>query len=76
MAGRAGDLDVAVGLLCEAERLAEAEAGSLADLLGREERLEDRLDMVRRDAGAGIRRSRSATKSPLRADWARRAGMA
>ncbi len=51
---RAGDLDVAVGLLDEAERLAQAEAGSLADLLGREERLEDRVEIFRRDAGAGI----------------------
>ena len=48
------DLDVAVGLLGKAERLAEAEAGSLADLLGREERLEDRVEMFRRDAGAGV----------------------
>ena len=44
LAGRAYDLDVAVGLLGKAERLAEAEAGSLADFLGGEERLEDRLE--------------------------------
>ena len=55
LAGRAGDLDVAVGLLGEAERLAEAEAGSLADFLGREERFEDRLDQLGRNAAAGVR---------------------
>ena len=54
LSGCAGDLDVATGLLGKAERLAEAEAGSLADLLGREERLEDRVDMIGRNAGAGV----------------------
>ena len=50
----AGDLDVAIGLLGKAERLAEAEACSLADLLGREERLEDCVNMIGRNAGAGV----------------------
>ena len=59
LAGRARDLDVAAGLLGKAERLAEAEAGSLADFLGREERLEDRVDMIGRNAGAGVRDSDS-----------------
>ena len=55
LAGLARDLDVAVGLLGKAERLAEAEAGALADFLGGEERLEDRLEQFGRDAGAGVR---------------------
>jgi hypothetical protein len=51
---RARHRDVAFGLLCEAEGLAKAEAGALADFLGGEERLEDGLDIVRRDAAAGV----------------------
>jgi hypothetical protein len=42
----APDVDVAPGLLGEPEYLAEAEPRPLADLLGREERLEDATEHV------------------------------
>ena len=74
-AGLARDRDVAVGLLGKAERLAEAEAGALADFLGGEERLEDRLEQGGRDARP-VSVTVMATKSPARADWARSGGMA
>ena len=47
-------VDEPAGLLDDAVDHRQAEAGALADLLGREERLEDLLDQVRRDAGAGV----------------------
>ena len=46
--------DEAAGLLDDAVDHRQAEAGALADLLGGEERLEDLLQHVRRDAGAGV----------------------
>src|SRR3546814_13019591 len=48
------DEDVAAGLLHDAIDGGEAEAGAGADLLGREEGLEDAVDDIRRDAGAGV----------------------
>ena len=54
MALLAVDLDVAVRLLDEAVDHAEAEAGALADFLGGEERLDDLVEQMRRDAAAGI----------------------
>ena len=63
-------------MLGKAERLAEAEPGALADFLGGEERLEDRVDMIGRDAGAGIGdrdRNEVAAAGGLRAE--RRDGM-
>ena len=45
---------LAAGLLCETEHLRQAEPGALADFLGGEERLEDALELVLRNAGAGI----------------------
>ena len=47
-------IDEAAGLLDDAVDGREAEAGALADLLGREERLEDLVDDLGRDAGAGV----------------------
>ena len=56
--------DVAAGLLDDAVDHRQAKPGALADLLGGEERLEDLLKMLVRDAGAGVldlqqRRNRS-----------------
>src|SRR3546814_14425257 len=48
------DEDVAAGLLHDAIDGGEAEAGAGADLLGREEGIEDAVDDIRRDAGAGV----------------------
>ncbi len=47
-------VDEAAGLLDDAVDGREAEPGSLADFLGREERLEDLVDDLGRYAGAGI----------------------
>ena len=47
-------IDEAAGLLDDAVDGREAEAGALADFLGREERLEDLVDDLRRNAGAGV----------------------
>src|SRR5205823_1724646 len=49
------DIDEAAGLLDEAVDAGEAEPGALADLLGGVERVENLVDDVGRDAGAGIR---------------------
>ena len=49
------DLDRSAGLVREAMDLRQAEAGALADRLGREERIEDLAQDVGSDAGAGIR---------------------
>ena len=46
--------DEAAGLLDDAIDGREAEAGALAHLLGREERLPDLVEMLARNAGAGI----------------------
>ena len=46
--------DEAAGLLDDAVDHRQAEAGALADFLGGEERLEDLLHHVGRDAGAGV----------------------
>ena len=54
MSEHACDRDIAAGLLGEAERLAQPEAGALADFLGGEERLENRIQVRSGDAGAGI----------------------
>ena len=54
MPGLAVDLDVPARLLDEAVDHAEAEAGALADLLGREERLEGAVDDLGRHAGRPI----------------------
>ena len=54
LADRALDADLAAGLLREAEDLAQSEARSLADVLGREERLEDVLDLIGGDAGPRV----------------------
>ena len=54
MSERACDRDIAVRLLGEAERLAQPEAGALADGLGGEERLENGVEMFGGDAGAGV----------------------
>src|SRR5207247_1353687 len=51
---RACDRDVAVRLPGEAKGLAEPKAGPLADLLGGEERFEDRSEVFGRNPGAGI----------------------
>ncbi len=48
------DEDEAAGLLDDAVDHGEAEPGALADLLGGEEGLEDLVDDLRRDAGAGV----------------------
>ena len=48
-------IDEAAGLLDDAVDRREAEPGALADILGGEERLENLVDDVRRDAGAGVR---------------------
>src|SRR5262249_35259945 len=48
------DIDEAAGLLDDAVDGGEPEAGALAHLFGREERLEYLVDDRRRDAGAGI----------------------
>ena len=50
----AADLDAAAGLLDEAEHHAEPEPGALADILGREERIENPVANGLRDAGAGV----------------------
>ncbi len=47
-------IDIAAGLLDDAIDRRQPEAGALADLLGREERLEDLFDDVGRNADAGI----------------------
>ena len=52
--GLASDHDLAPRLLGEAEDLAQAEAGSLANALGREERLEDPVEHIHVDAGARV----------------------
>ena len=52
--GPARDVDVAPGLLREAEDLGEPEAGALADVLGGEERLEDPRQHVGCDPETGI----------------------
>ncbi len=51
---RAVDKDEAAGLLDDAVDRRQAEPGAGADLLGREERLEDALDVLLRDADPGI----------------------
>src|SRR5258708_4829256 len=48
------DPDVAVRLLDEAVDHAETEPGTLADILGREERLEDAIQHVLRHALSGV----------------------
>ena len=48
------DPDLAARLVGEAENLAEAEAGALADRLGREEGLERAFEHVGRHAAAGV----------------------
>src|SRR5207245_304634 len=48
------DLDRSSGLVGEAMNLRQAEPGTFADRLGREERIEDLAQDVGRDAGAGI----------------------
>ena len=53
-ANAAVDPDLAARLVREAENLAEAETGALADRLGGEERLERALDDVGRHAAAGV----------------------
>ena len=50
----AGDPDIAVRLLDEAEHLAESEAAALADILRGEERLEGVIDDIRAHTDAGI----------------------
>ena len=56
--GAAADLafdpDLAARLVGEAEDLAEAEAGALADRLGGEERLERAVEHLRRHPAAGV----------------------
>ena len=47
-------VDVAARLAGEAEDLGEAEPGALADRLGGEEGLEHPVEMLGRDAGAGV----------------------
>ena len=47
-------IDEAAGLLDDAVDRGQAEARALADFLGREERLEDLVDDVGRNAGAGV----------------------
>jgi hypothetical protein len=47
-------IDEAAGLFDDAIDRRQAEAGALADFLGREERLEDLVDDVGRNAGAGV----------------------
>ena len=47
-------IDKAAGLFDDAVDRRKAEAGAFADFLGGEERLEDLLDDVGRNAGAGI----------------------
>ncbi len=54
LADRGLDRDVAAGPLHDAVDHGEAEAGALAELLGGEEGLEDVLEHLRRDAGAGV----------------------
>src|SRR3546814_14922857 len=54
LAGRRGDRDLAVRLAQEAEDLAEAEPGALADRLGGEKRLEHTLQHHGRHAAAGV----------------------
>ena len=48
------DIDEAASLLDDAVDRREPEAGALADFLGREERLEDLVDDIRRDTSAGV----------------------
>ena len=48
------DLDVPVGLLDEAVDHAETKAGSLADFLGGEERIEHPFQVLGRNSGAGV----------------------
>ena len=48
------DIDETAGLLDDAVDRGEAEAGALADFLGGEERLEDLVDDVGGNAGAGV----------------------
>ena len=48
------DIDEAAGLLDDAVHRRQAEPGALADFLGREERLENLVDDVGGDAGAGV----------------------
>jgi hypothetical protein len=54
LADFAVDIDEAAGLLDDAVDGGEAEAGALADFLGREERLEDLVADLGRDAGTGV----------------------
>src|SRR5207248_8747457 len=49
------DIDEAAGLLDDTVYGRKPEAGALADFLGREERLEDLVDDIGWDSGAGIR---------------------
>ncbi len=48
-------IDEAAGLLDDAIDRRQAEAGALADFLGREERLEDLVDDLGRNSRAGVR---------------------
>ena len=54
LAGLGIHVDKAAGLLDDAIHRREAKPGALADFLGREERLEDLVDDIGRNAGAGI----------------------
>ena len=49
------DIDEAAGLLDDTVHGRKPETGALADFLGREERLEDLVDDIGWDSGAGIR---------------------
>ena len=54
LTGLGVDIDKAAGLLDDAIHRRQAEAGALADFLGREERLKDLVDDLRGNAGAGV----------------------
>ena len=73
LTGLGVDIDEAAGLLDDAVDRRQAEAGALADFLGREERLEDLVDDVGGNAGAGVGDVDPA-RSPPPACPCRRAG--
>ncbi len=54
LADFAGDHDLTAGLFGKAEHLRKSEARALPDFLGREEWLEDVLELIGRNTAAGV----------------------
>lgn len=64
--GTAADLTLdphrAAGLMGKTIDLGKAKAGATADILGREERFEDPVDLVGRNAAAGVAAARAGAR--------------